>query len=211
MIDRKLRWQHIFILVAALLACNCCYGQNADDSLWIKSTSLGEAGVHLPSYINSVDQQLSYQAGLPTHQELSLEWDSLAGHSTEAIKKEEAEGQSLRGDFRIIERHERIKGGSGSKPPMFIQDQLVAAAVSNGNEVRGLVVFWDPRASHSEDVARGKRYDFITPSVSFKLWLPDDPTIRKVIFFRPVPGSNGRPRLEKIGELTLEPTHLPPH
>jgi hypothetical protein len=210
MIDHKLRWQEIFILVAALFACNCSFGQNVDDSLWIKPTSLSEAGIHLPSFINSVDQQLSYQAGLPTHQELSLEWDSLAGHSTEVIKKEAVEGQTPRGDFRILERHQKIKGGSVSKPPMFIQDQMVAAAVSNGNEVRGLVVFWDPRASHSEDVARRERTDFITPSVNFNLWLPDDPTIRKVIFFRPVPGSNGKPRLEKIGELTIEPTH-PPH
>jgi hypothetical protein len=93
---------------------------------------------------------------------------------------------------------------------MFMQDQLVVIATATGDEVRALVVFADPRASHSEDVSHGERHDFVTPSVNFKLWLPDDPEIRKVIFFRPVPGENGKPRLERIGDVMLEATHVPP-
>lgn len=200
----------ILLVLTKFMACEFSIAQAADDSLWITPKALVEAGVHLPSYMDSVDQQLSYQGGLPTHQELTLEWNSLPGNPSKALRKEETEGQPLRGDFRIVDRHERVKGGSVSRPPMFMQDQLVAVAVSTGDEVRGLIVLWDPRTSHSEDVKRGKREDFVTPSVSFKLWLPDDPQIRKVIFFKPVPGESGKPRLERIGEIVLEATHIPP-
>jgi len=206
MIHHRLR-PLLLVLVATLIALGYCFAQVVNDSLWIKPSSLTEVGVHLPSYIKSVDEQLSSQAALPTHQELTLEWNSLAGNSTKTLRKEETEGQVLRGDFHLVERQEKIRGGSVSRPPMFIQDHIVAIAVADGNEVRGLVILWDPRSWHSEDVARGKRYDFITPSVRFKLWLPDDPAIRRVVFLRPVPGNNGKSHLKRIGDVLLESVH----
>jgi hypothetical protein len=79
------------ITVVALISTLGIAQTTPDDSQWISPKTLTEGGVHLPSYITSVDQHLEYQASLPIHQELSLEWRSLPSSSSQPIKKQEAE------------------------------------------------------------------------------------------------------------------------
>lgn len=207
------RIRSVVLGFAVLFACGIFATSQTvvDDSLWITPRALTEAGIRVPSQMTSINDVLGLPARWPTHQELTLQWDSLPGSSSKVVREEEIIGQPIRGDFKIVERRQHVKGAYGSpRPPMFLQDELVAVAVSSGNEVRALLILVDPRKSYSEDVQHRQRWNFIKPSVSFGLWLPDDPDIRSVVFFIPVRGDDGKPRLQRIGDLALPPAQVSP-
>src|SRR4051794_37206950 len=116
----------VVLAATALVLMSSALGsmQAPDDSRWIVPKALSDAGVHLPSKVTSIDQQLAYQAALPTHQELTVEWRSLESDTSQPMRKEEAENHALRGDFRVLDRKQKVKGGTASRPPMYAPDQL---------------------------------------------------------------------------------------
>lgn len=190
-------------LAGMLLAVPVPAQNPPEPSTWITPEKITDTGLHLPSYMETVAEQMDYQRGLPTHEELAIQWDSLPGVSGQIVKKQDVENLPMSANFLVVERKHGIRGGAHTEPPMLVGGELVAAAATSGGEIRGLVVFWDPRASHTEDVAHGQRSDFVKPRVTFSLFIPDDPQIRRIVFFKPVSTTGRDAKLEKIGEIPL--------
>jgi len=172
----------------------------------ITAEHLVEAGLHLPSYMPTILKVMNYQSQLTQHQELKVDWDSLPGR-TGTLRKQDVEGIALSPNFVLVSRKQKLPGGAGKSNTGVGEDRLVIVAVTAHNEVRGLTLQGDPRASHAEDFSggSGKRYDFVEPRVTINIRLPDDPQIQTLIFFKPAANTNsdGGWHLEKIGTLTL--------
>jgi hypothetical protein len=174
-----------------------------ENSNWLTSGKLTSAGLHLPSYMPTVGDQIGYQTGLPTHQELSIQWNSMPGVTAAVVKKQDVQNSPVSSNFVILSRKHSLKGTTETRPPMLVNDELVVAAATSSGEIRGLIVIWDPRASHTENVSRQQKIDLLEPNVTFTLSIPDDPQIRRVIFLQPVAAQGGGAALNSLGEVPL--------
>jgi hypothetical protein len=195
----------IFLLA---LTSHC---QTSRPSAMLNSDHLRAVGVHLPSYIGTVDDLMQYQGELQTHQQLMVEWDSIPGLQGR-VKKEQVEGTPLAPNFTLLDRKQNLPGAAGKTNPLLVEDDLVVVGVTSTGEARGIRVQRDPRLWHGEYLEPGKsqeRYDVVTPKVTIEVLLPDDSLVRTVVFMKPRPTSDGGWRLERVGALELSPKSSP--
>ena len=169
------------------------------------SSHLEAVGVHLPSYMASINDLMRYQEGLPTHQKLMVEWDSLPGRQGR-VMKEEVAGVPLAPNFVLLDRKQNLLGAGGKIDPLLNEDELVIVGVTASGEIRGLKAQGDPRLWHGEYLAPGKRqerWDVVTAKVTIEVLLPDDPLIKTVLFMKPRWIADAGWQLEKIGGIDL--------
>ena len=165
---------------------------------------LRQAGFHLPSYMPTIRDFWEYSArALTTHQELTVEWDSLPGRS-EYVRYEDVKDIPVFGNFVITARRRRVKGAPAMGDWTLGMHGLVVVGITTKYEVRYVLSRRDPRVIQGEDLTAGhERSDFlVTPKVTLKLNLPDDPQIQTLVFLQPKP-TNGTLILERIGTLSL--------
>jgi hypothetical protein len=179
-----------------------------ENSSWLTPGKLTNVGLHLPSDMPTVANQIGHQAGLPTHQEFSIQWNSLPGVASSVVKKQDVQNIPISPNFVILSRKHSLDGGTRTRAPMLVNDELVVAAATPGGEIRGLLIIWDPRASFTEDVARGKKTDLVQPNVTFTLSIPDDAQIKKIVFLQPVSAPGGGAILNFIGEIPLSDNRI---
>lgn len=170
-----------------------------------------DVGFHLPSYQSSIDELMSYQVSLPSHQELRVAWDSIPG--TEGIKRrEQVEGVTLSKDFILLTRNQNLNGAPGKTTTQLGSDDLVVIGTTAAGEIRAIRIQPDPRMSRSESLSPGQpkeRHDFVTPKVAIDIRLPEDSKITSIVFLKPIPNNKGGWRLQNLGVLMLAPKKLP--
>lgn len=190
-------------------------GMPAQDGDWKTSgfltpAHLQDVGFHLPSYMASIGELMRYQGRLPTHQELSVEWDSLPGQPA-MVLRQDVEGAQLSSDFVLLDRRQNIPGGSGKCHYAISSEFVVIAAITSKNQVRNLCVMpdgrdlqgesWDPKTPKIGSSA------FVIPKATILFRVPDDPEVKTVVFMKPFHRGNGDGwRLEKVGQISLEST-----
>ena len=201
----------------------------------LTAAHLADAGFHLPSYEsdNCPDEKNlfhsgrgeplwtdvcgtiairdfeRYQAKLPSHQELMVEWDSLPGIQGRpelrgALPLKEVEQIPLSPNFVLKDRKRNVRGGPVTWSGAL---GLVIVGVTSGGEVRGLETLNDPRIWWADSLGPGGTMQgsvFVNPKVTFKVFLPEDPAIRKVVFLDPSPTEGGGFKLKKLGTIDLE-------
>jgi len=164
---------------------------------------LQAAGLHLPSYMPGLMDLLNYQVSLPTHQELTVEWNLIPGID-HPVLREEFDDRSLAPNFTLLDRKHGIKGGV-QRDTVLGNMALVSAAVTSTGEVRGLRLGPGTPLHVEEHLTRGNQtggHDRVNPKETFVLTFPEDPKIEKVVF--PLARPNGNEyRLEQVGTLQL--------
>jgi hypothetical protein len=136
---------------------------SSENSLdWLSPETLRDFNLYLPSYFPSVPAQMSYQAKVPLHQEITVAWSAGAA-------SQPAGGAG----FALIKRWQHIQK-SASMIPLKPQDRpiLVIAATPAG-EVRALALYPDARSTTGQ----------------LDLQLPQDGQISRLIFLSATPGS----------------------
>jgi hypothetical protein len=184
-----------------------CHSQTSLPAAMLGSEHLKAVGVHLPSYMATVDDLMRYQEGLLTHQQLMVEWDSLPGLQGR-VKKEQVEGIPLAPNFTLLDRKRNLPGAAGKTDPLLAEDDLVVAGVTSTGEIRGIRIQGDPRMWHGESLEPGRRqerYDVVTPRVTIEVLFPDDPLIKRVVFMKPRPTPGGGWQLQNVGSVNLPP------
>jgi hypothetical protein len=187
--------------VCAVLALGCARAQ--DPCCEVTVELLQSAGFHLPSYMPTMLALRQYTSVLTTHQELTIDWDSLPGQPP-YVSYENVKWLPLSGNFVITERKRKIKGPTGIGSLALNEHGLVVVGITSASQVRSLWVRYDPRVTQGEDLTPGRQYSefVVKPHVTFRLYLPDDPQIQTLAFLRPV--YNGQKwTLQPIGTLPL--------
>jgi hypothetical protein len=172
----------------------------------INAGDLQAVGLHLPSYMISMEDLWRYQALLPTHQELSIAWDPHTGYDGPVFRERVAE-RSLKHDFTVLQRKQNIKGNASVGDLALMDMSLEVVAITGAGEVRGLV-------SGPSLLVRGESlsvpggpptpqpHDYIMGGKDmFSVSIPDDPKIEKLVLLLAHP--NEKPRLEQVGVIDL--------
>jgi hypothetical protein len=187
------------------------YSQTSRPSAKLEPEHLRDAGLHMASYTPSIEDLMRYQETSSTYQRLMIEWDSLPGwHGY--VRKEAVQGVPLSPNFVLLDRKQNLPGAAGKTDSYLAEDDLVIVGATSSGEVRGVRVQPDPRMWHDEYLVPGKRqerHDVVIPKVTVEVLLPDDPSIKSVVFFKPLSMPDGGWRLQKTGELQL-PSKPPP-
>lgn len=190
-----------------LLVVTPITAEAAAPGIFLTPEHLVEAGLHLPSYMPTIDRMMEFQTKLTYHQELTVEWDSIPGQ-TATVPASTVAGSTPAPNFILLDRKQQARGPAG-KSHWDVGADLVIAAVTSQNQVRGLKIQGDPRFSYTEDLRPGhkhQRWDYVTPKVTIHILFPDDPQIQTVIFFIPAKGTGaGVWRLQEVGRLALPP------
>ncbi len=168
---------------------------------------LQAVGVHLPANLPSLPALVRYQQKLATHQTITFTWDSIPGQKG-PIEKSKADAIPLSGNFSDFERREHQPGPPGGTGLDVIQDTLIVIAVTETGEIRGLKAQGDRRTVHGESYPGGPPPEWVNPYVNLSYVFPDDPTIRKLVFLKPVFSSTGYLSLRKLASIDLA-TALP--
>jgi len=159
---------------------------------------LGALGLHLPSYMSTIDELDRYEhLLLQTIQTIRIQWESMPGQK-EIVPKNIAELDRGPSSFVLLEREHNVKGGIEGFRGLATKDVLINVGVTATNEIRGLSMLRDPRLINSE----GPVWELINPTVQFDISLPDDPYIQRVLFLSPK-SDHGIYVLKKLGELDL--------
>jgi hypothetical protein len=182
------------------LTCALADDQKWKKSAWLATEHLQEVGLHLPSNIPAVRDLFKSQVHLATHQEFTVRWDSIPGH-TELVRWEEAAKIPLSSDFVLLERRRNVPSAPGNQDDNLGRDLVIVAVDANG-QVLGLNVQDDGRVIRGEHFAPG--VNMVRPSVVIDFLLPDDPEIKSVIFFRPTKREEGGRKLVRIGAIDLQ-------
>ncbi|MGO9270287.1 MAG: hypothetical protein ACLQOO_08560 [Terriglobia bacterium] len=230
-------WRATVMLAAALTAAPAAQQAPEPRHLpttRLTAGHLADAGVPLPSYltgdcpeetnlgrsakgeliwmdvcgVTAIRDLERYQAKLPSHQELMVEWDSLPGVQGRpelrgALPLKEVEQIPLSPNFVLKDRKRNVRGGPVTWSGAL---GLVIVGVTSGGEVRGLETLNDPRIWWSDSLGPGGTMQgavFVNPKVTFKVFLPEDPAIRKVVFLDPSPTKDGGFKLKKLGTIDL--------
>jgi hypothetical protein len=123
-------------LLAGVLVCTISsHAQAVAQSLdWLSTESLSDLGVHLPSYINTVQAQMAYQAKVPLHQEITVAWSENTG------------GQKPSGPgFLLVKRMQHMQQVADVSA-LKAQDQpILVIAVTPDGEVRAFALYADTR------------------------------------------------------------------
>jgi len=105
-IPRNWRRSFAVLAAAAVLCIGAGVAEAGGPSLYLTAEDLTGAGLHLPSYMPTVDGLMAYQERLPFHQMLVVRWDARPG-AREMVLKEEADKTPLSPGLRPAEaRHE---------------------------------------------------------------------------------------------------------
>jgi len=120
----------------------------------INPGALQELGLHLPSYISSVQAQMGYQSKSPLHQEITVAWSP------------ETAGPTSGSGLVLVKRWQHVQKAPGL-PTLTPKDRpLLVIATTPGGEIRALILHSDTRSSNRE----------------FDLQLPQDGQISKLVF-----------------------------
>ncbi len=172
----------------------------------VRPEDLQATGLHLPSYVPTLWELMWYLSHVDFHQQLMVEWDSMPGRQ-DPIKKQDTVGTPVSGNFTVLERTQRLRGGCGKSIPDATE--LIVAAVTTQNEIRALQFSRDPRDWHGDYFggAKPEGYQVVFPKARLILNLPDDPQIQTLVFLKPhrkdeLDRTKGW-RLETIGTLKL--------
>lgn len=163
---------------------------------------LQQHGLHLPPS-QTIRDLIKHQIDLPTHQELTVQWKSISGHK-EPLPKQEADALPLANDFRLVERKQSVPNGVGRQYDDLSENTLVIVSATAAGEIKSLVIDYDQRFVHGEDLRPGKqptRVDVVFPDTTLHIRIPDDPAVSRVVFFKP--RYSGHWNLEQVGILEL--------
>jgi hypothetical protein len=184
-----------------------CFAQaQLEDLPWeLNAGDLQALGLHLPSYLSTVADLHDYQKRVPSRQEIFIEWDPHVGFDHPAYREQVAE-RSLRHEFILQQRKQNIKGDAGIGPTTLLDLGLVVVGATGTDEVRGLAMgpsllirgeaFYVPGERQPPE-----RHDYIQSKTTFRVGLPDDPKIEKLLLLLAHP--NEKPRLEQVGIIDL--------
>ena len=181
----------------------------AQDQDWrrsfdITAEHLQEVGLHLPSYMPGVQDLLKYEGSLPTHQEITVDWDSLPGQ-VDILKREEARRLTLSPDFVVTRRRRKLSNAVRCICTLH-PDDIVIAGVDAQGQLLGLTEVADGRVIRGLPGIPGA---LVRRHLTFTFNLPDDPQIKKAVVFKPdsrEEGGDGH-RLVRVGEIDLQATN----
>jgi len=160
----------VSVLVVALSLVWCAgmaSGQNAgsrplDASLdWLSLETLQGLGVHLPSYLPSVQDQLAYQAKVPLHQEITVQWSA-------SVEEQQAESSGS----PLVKRWQHMQKSASISQLKTGDRPILVIATTSGGEVRAFVLCADTRSTTGH----------------LDIQLPQDGQISKLIFLNVVAG-----------------------
>jgi hypothetical protein len=176
-----------------------------DGQPWeLNAGDLQGAGLHLPSYMSTVGDVEDYQKRLPNHQEILIEWDPHTGYDHPAYREQVAE-RSLKHDFALQQRKQNIKGDARTGPTTLADLGLVVVAATNTGEVRGIAIgpslLIRGEAFPVPGEPQPERHDYIQSKTVFRVGLPDDPKIEKLVLLVAYPSE--KPRLEQVATIDL--------
>ena len=175
-------------------------------SLYLTAEDLTGAGLHLPSYMPTVDGLMAYQERLPFHQMLVVRWDARPG-AREMVLKEEADKTPLSPDFVLLKRDTKMPGAVGKTQRPIRSGAIVVVAIDAAKQIRGLAIQPESLEVWLEDLPQRKGWRYIMPNVTIYARLPDDPQIQTVMFFSPTePDQSGNWKLKQVGSLPLPST-----
>jgi hypothetical protein len=173
------------------------------NSAFLSPLHLQAVGMHLPSYMPSINRFVGYQLSLVfagSQKERTIEWVSLPGERG-LVPEETANRMPLAADFSLLEPPRPSYGGGMTDMRVYSHEWVIAASTADG-EVRGLLVNGDPR------IDGGEGHFYVRPKVSFNVAFPDDPQIARITFLWPIFGSGetyGQFHLKEIGHIDLKP------
>lgn len=210
---RVLSLAHIVLLI--FVCCRSTGRANAqsqpDGRSWeLSAADLQSVGLHLPSYMPTLRDLQAYQALLPTHQEVLLDWDPHTGYDHPVLREQVAE-HSLKHDFTLLERKQNVKGNAPIGLVMLMDLGLEVVGATSTGEVRGLtsgpslLVQGESLAVPGQSAP--EHHDYVMGKDQFRVSLPDDPKIEKIVLL--VIHPNEKPRLEQAAVIILVPTTPP--
>jgi hypothetical protein len=176
-----------------------------DGNPWeLNAGDLQAAGLHLASYMSTVGDMEDYQKNLPSHQEILIEWDPHTGFDHPAYREQVAE-RSLKHDFALQQRKQKVKGDARTGPTTLLDLGLVVVAATSTGEVRGFAIgpslLIRGEATHVPGERPPERHDYIQSKTAFWVGLPDDPKIEKLVLLVAYPSE--KPRLEQVATIDL--------
>jgi hypothetical protein len=87
---------------------------------------------------------------------------------------------------------------------VWADNTLVVVSATATGEIKSLIIDYDQRFVHGEDLRPGKkptRVDVVFPDTTLHIRIPDDPAVSRVVFFKP--RYSGHWKLEQVGMLEL--------
>jgi hypothetical protein len=172
----------------------CRNGEYCD----LSAKLLQSAGFHLPSYEPSAMGFGWWQRNVTRSQELTIYWDSLPGQP-DVAPFQQVQGLPLSKDFVLKSRVHNIARGAGLvRTGLLDFDQpLIIVGITTAGQVRGLWDSGDPRVR-----AEGSQVFAVQTRVEFKIYLPDDPQMKTLVFLKSENTPSGW-TLTRIGSLDL--------
>lgn len=139
------------------------YGQSPEMILnRLSPEALQSVGVHLPSYLSSVQAQMAYQSKVPLHQEITLKW------SAGAESQEPASA-----GFSLVKRQQHVQKTAIMSTIAPNDQPILVVATTPEGEVRAFALCVDTRATTGQ----------------LDIQLPQDGQISKLIFLHLVGGA----------------------
>jgi hypothetical protein len=150
-------------LCGAMVATATAVHAQVSDSLdWLSPETLRDFNLYLPSYFSSVQAQMSYQAKVPLHQEITVAWSA------------NASGQPAGGaGFVLVKRWQHMPKSASLSPLKPHNQPILVIAATPAGEVRALALYPDTRSTTGQ----------------FDLQLPQDGQISRLIFLTAAAGS----------------------
>lgn len=184
----------------------------SDDRPWILNAGhLQAVGLHLPTKMPTMRDLVNYQRYLPTHQELQIDWDPHTGYDHPVRRADIAEG-SLKHDFTLVERKQDVKGNAVMNELTLDDLELEVVAITANGEVRGFAngpsLLMRGESLLAGNAPRSIPFDLILGKGPFRVSLPEDPQITKIVFLLVHP-DGGKFRLEQIGGIDLPAKEIP--
>jgi hypothetical protein len=171
----------------------------------LREAYLRQAGLRMPSYMPGITDVMAYQASLSIHQELTVEWNIIPG-SAQSVRRDSISEGSLAPNFTLTDRKQKVQGNARASSLTLRDLTLVTVAVTNTDEVRGVVIGPGSPIRVAEHLPRiGKNdggQDVVNSKEIFQILLPDDPKISRLLFFLSHPDGE-KYRLEQVGVLVL--------
>jgi hypothetical protein len=130
---------------------------------WLSLESLQNLGVHLPSYLPTVQAQMTYQASVPLHQTITVKWSSHVGGQ-----------QAGSPGFVLVKRVQHVQKNAHMDQLRAEDRPILVVATTPGGEVRAVALNADTRSTSGE----------------IRVQLPQDGQIARLIFARLVAGSD---------------------